>query len=284
MAPAIESEGEGRTLEVELLALEDQAVFEGGMEFEALVGHLVGEALLVEGRLKGDVGRVGEGAGAGGEHAEGFGGLLGPGEDGVVRGPLDDFELEADEGFGAFAVQEGHVDVKETEHAVGEVFDPARLTPGQPAHFRGDAGAGFVDYMLGLDFRGGGYFARQGLFGAELLPFAVEEDDGRGREEFLQRPAAGEPLAVLETFSGRVYVLGVPYDVEKIGVAFACSVVPAVHGVDGLRDLGATLFVNATGVDPYPEEASIVGQGAAFFDFGIALTVGFSALAKVLMC
>ena len=33
--------------------------------------------------------------------------------------PFDDFELEAEEGFCAFAVQEGHVNVEEIKHAVG---------------------------------------------------------------------------------------------------------------------------------------------------------------------
>ena len=113
---------------------------------------------------------------------------------------------------------------------------------------------------------------------------AVEEDDARGCEESLQCPAAGEPHAFLQLLSGRFYALGVLCDVEEIGVAFAGSAVPAVHRVDGLRDVGATLLVDATGVDVCPLQASIVGQGAAKSNFGVALTVDFLALSKVLMC
>lgn len=70
----------------------------------------------------------------GGEEA---GGVRDPGEEAVVVGVLHYFFLEADEGFGALAVEEGHVDVEEAHEAVGEVFGAGRGAETGPAHAAG---------------------------------------------------------------------------------------------------------------------------------------------------
>ena len=62
-----------------------------------------------------------------------------PGEDAVVVRVLHNLFLETDEGFGALAVQEGHVDVEEAHEAVGHVFGSGGLAEACPAHSSGYA-------------------------------------------------------------------------------------------------------------------------------------------------
>lgn len=72
-----------------------------------------------------------EGGGRGGEEAEvGDGGA--PGEDGFVVGFFDEFFLEAEEGFFAFAVEKRHVDVEDSEQGVRHVFDARAFARGGP--------------------------------------------------------------------------------------------------------------------------------------------------------
>ena len=83
----------------------------------------------------------------------------------------------------------------------------------------------------------------EGVFRSDGCPVPGKENHVDRRDEFLEGPPPSKPPTLAEagtlglmTVSGR--------DVGEIRVANVCKAVPFVHGVDGLRKLGATRFID----------------------------------------
>ena len=57
-----------------------------------------------------------------------------PSEEALVRDPLENLLLQADEGMSSLSIQSRHVDVEDTEERVRAVLGPLRLPPGRPRH------------------------------------------------------------------------------------------------------------------------------------------------------
>ena len=96
-------------------------------------------------------------------------------------------------------------------------------------------------------------------FSSYFLPGGVVESYLGGGDEFLERPATGEPHALGEgVFAGAGGDV-VHGEVGEEGVADVRFGVPAVHGVDGLGELGTACLVYAACVYPGVREA--VGEG-----------------------
>ena len=85
--------------------------------------------------------------------------------------------------------------------------------------------------------------------GPKHLPVPGEEDETPGRDELLQRPAAGEPLAPPEGRVAPCEALAA-WDVVQVRIADLGVRIPGEHGVDGLRELGTARTVDAACVDP----------------------------------
>jgi len=182
-----------------------------------------------------------------------FGDVGVEGEDAMVVGDFDDFFLEAAEGFGAFAVEEGHVDVEDAEEAVGYVFLAGCDAVGGPGHALGDAVLFEAFVFLEADLvnpSDAGDEDREGVLGPELGPFFGVEDDGAGSQKFLEGPAACEPPALPDEVEHLLVSLRSGGHVGEEDVAYAGFLVPSVHRVDGFGQLGGARFVDAHGIGP----------------------------------
>ncbi|KAF5864253.1 hypothetical protein ETB97_008250 [Aspergillus alliaceus] len=95
---------------------------------------------------------------------------------------------------------------------------------------------------------------------AYLSPVCCKKNHIGRSNEFLQRPPALEPFAILDFFVEIIFVL-IGLHVLQIRIAYIRQLVPAEHGVDGLGQLSAAFFVDAASVNPgaysYPSLAPI---------------------------
>ena len=70
-------------------------------------------------------------------------------------------------------------------------------------------------------------------------------------------------------------------DIPHVGIADIRERVVDEHGVDGLRELGATSLVDTAGIVPDPAVSMRLGKDAAIFDFGrhvVARIPGYGVL------
>ena len=167
------------------------------------------------------------------------------------------FELEALERLTALSIQCWQVDVEDAKEAVRLVLHAGRLAVRRPSHALRDRR--IEDALLPRE-KCRGYPRALADERAELVlrpdrrPFRRQEDEQRGREQLLQRPAARVPARPPEARARRADVVA-RGDVVEERVADLGEDVPVEHGVDRLGELRAACLVDAARVDPDPDVA-----------------------------
>ena len=199
-----------------------------------------------------------------------------PSKDALVRNAPQDLLLEPPERALALAVQGGHVDVEEAQQRVCPVLLPRRLSARCPRESLGDAEApgDQVGVVQGPDADAGDstYQVGELLLRAEHRPVLGEKQQLPRGDEFLEGPSAREPSAFAE---GRMILVGVLVGghVCEVRVAHVRGLVPRIHRVDSLRQLGAARLVDAARVDPDVPVAVLARDRTCVPDFGREVAV-----------
>ena len=177
-----------------------------------------------------------------------------PGKETEIVTLSDDLLLKSGERLGTLSVQHWHVDVKYPQKTVSHVFD-ARSLPGcGPRHPLGNWKAVeelSISKQFGVDLSDPRDYDAQIQFRSAESPLPVVKLQFLRCDELLQSPASCEPPAVLEARAWvfwRETVTGP--QICKPRITNHGVLVPLKHGVEGLREFGATSLTDATGIDP----------------------------------
>ena len=169
-----------------------------------------------------------------------------PCEEALVRDLLHDLLLQSSERAVTLAVKGRHVDVEDTQQRVRSVFLPCRLTLRGPREPLGNAeGIQWLQVQKGFLIYVGNVLDKvyKSMLRCNGSPVLREEFHSVRSNEFLERPSTSKPPALVKGGVLSPMVLS-RRDVGKICVAHRCEAVPLVHGVYGLRELGAARFVD----------------------------------------
>lgn len=206
----------------------------------------------------------------------------------LIISALDNFFLQSRKSAMAFSVQEGHVDLEQTHKAICGILEPRCLAARRPFHASCNAELGGIHSAVEhLDFNPSDLAEDLGeglgaLFLAQQAPVGGEEVELGGRNQLLQSPPASEPAAQTQL---RVWTLpvvqGGRVHVGQNGVALGGLLVPEIHGVDCLGQLGAAHLIDAARVDPEEVESAADGHGGGALDLGEAPLVGYLLLLLV---
>lgn len=97
----------------------------------------------------------------------------------------------------------------------------------------------------------------------------------------MQRPATLKPARFPESRTGRVGFIVFGY-VDEIDVAYLGTLIPFEHGINCLRQLGATALVDTAGVDPHIIISIVDSLSTATFNLSISRLLLVTGVGEVL--